>query len=693
MQSTPAITNPEGRILSILRPGEMVRFVLVPDKERKIDFGIEGASTSEEGNALMAERLSLVLSEMRTCGYAFGRPTRKLPAVKMPETGRRRSRRSSAWVEIRPQSLAAVPSQIGPSGFTTPAPDDPPKRTLRVPDLPPSLAGRTLESPAALVAALPQVERFEIEFVRTDIPDTATKELEDSLRLQNVTQQAIAQIDQPTLPQVFLAYWLWHRTGWKVTVRALLNADQPVPVAPLEMIGRDLFVSECDVIARNAGDDAGGALDLRNAFPRGWPFPPILPPPGAFDALTASRLHNMSLPELPRTGLKIGIAEGVDVRLPEQSRDRHTYIVGATGTGKSTLLERMVKEDMDRGEGVIVLDPHGDLIKEIIKAVPKTRKGDLLIIDPTRENCRPGLNILDVQDGQLRKRHTELLVGELIQCFREMWDVPEAFGPMFEVYFRNAIQLMTLRSGEPLTVESFDRVFSDKEFRSGLVEECADSGTAAFWKNVAEKAGGECSLANITPYITCKMSPLTQGAFLTCLLKQPKDEVRLADRINSNPIILVNLDKGVLGVQESRVLGVILMAQIMSAGLKRSLMSRKDRRPVNVYVDEFQNFVSDNVASMLSEARKFGLRLTLANQILAQLKAKAGRQDLLETVLGNVGNMILFRLGVPDAERLKSFIEPFSHQDMQELPNFHALVRLLTPEGPVRPLIMKTLKA
>jgi hypothetical protein len=189
------------------------------------------------------------------------------------------------------------------------------------------------------------------------------------------------------------------------------------------------------------------------------------------------------------------------------------------------------------------------------------------------------------------------------------------------------------------------------------------------------------------------MSPLTQGAFLTCLLKQPRDEVRLADRINRNPIILVNLDKGVLGVQESRVLGVILMAQIMSAGLKRSLMSRKDRRPVNVYVDEFQNFVSDNVASMLSEARKFGLRLTLANQVLAQLKANTGRQDLLETVLGNVGNMILFRLGVPDAERLKSFIEPFSHQEMQELPNFHALVRLLTPEGPLRPLVMKTLKA
>lgn len=457
------------------------------------------------------------------------------------------------------------------------------------------------------------------------------------------------------------------------------------------MIGRDLFGCECEVILSPVGKESDTSLDLRKTYPRGWQFPPILPPPALFDSLTASRFHNINLPELPRKGLCIGVAEGADVRLPAQTRDRHTYIVGATGTGKSTLLTRMIVEDMQRGEGVIVLDPHGDLHAEIVKAVPKARKGDVLNIDPTRENCRPGLNILDVQEGRLRKRQTELLIGELIQCFREIWDVPEAFGPMFEVYFRNAIQLMTLRAGQPLTVECFDRVFADREFRSQLIGECADTSTAAFWKDVAEKAGGEASLANMTPYITCKMSPLTQGAFLTCLLKQPRDEVRLTDRINQTPIILVNLNKGVLGVQESRMLGVILMAQIMSAGLKRSLMKRKMRRPVNVYVDEFQDFVSDNVASMLSEARKFGLRLTLANQTLAQLRAKAGRQDLLQTVLGNVGNMILFRLGVPDAERLKSFIEPFCQQEMQELPNFHALVRLLTPEGPVRPLIMRTL--
>jgi len=693
MQTTPAIANLETRILSILRPGEMLRFVLIPDGERKIDFGIEGCSTSEAGNDLLAERLSLVLGEMRSNGYAYGRRLRSLPSRRPVRSRRNTARRSSAWVEIRPHTLSAVATRLDPLGFAVTTKETYP-RSLLMPDLPPSLGGRTLESLANLVVSLPQIELFEVEFVRADLPETAMKALEEALRLQTITQRTIAQIDQSTLSQVFLASWLWHRTGWRVTARARLRSGDDVPVAPLEMIGRDLFVSECETVTSDAYAESESPLDLHNAYPRGWPFPPILPPPNAFDTLAASRLHNLSLPELPKGGVKIGIAEGSDVRLPAESRDRHTYIVGATGTGKTTLLKGMIIKDMERGEGVILLDPHGDLHSEIVDAVPKSRKGDLLIIDPTREDCRPGLNILDVQEeGHLRKRHTELLIGELIQCFREMWDAPEAFGPMFEVYFRNAIQLLTLRNGEPLTIDSFERVFTDRDFRLGLYVDCLDSSTVSFWKNVADKTGGEASLTNITPYITCKMSPLTQGAFLTCLLKQPKDEVRLADRINRNPIILVNLNKGVLGVQESRVLGVILMAQIMSAGLKRSLMNRKDRRPVNVYVDEFQNFVSDNVASMLSEARKFGLRMTLANQTLAQLKAKAGRQDLLETVLGNVGNMILFRLGVPDAERLRSFIEPFSPQEMQELPNFHAMVRLLTPEGPVRPLIMKTLKA
>lgn len=183
-----------------------------------------------------------------------------------------------------------------------------------------------------------------------------------------------------------------------------------------------------------------------------------------------------------------------------------------------------------------------------------------------------------------------------------------------------------------------------------------------------------------------------QTGYVSDLICAPRNDLRIGERMDKGGIMLFNLNKGLLGGYESRLLGTILMMEIFAAGLQRGLRPESERSPVNIYVDEFQNFVSDNVASMLSEARKFGLRLTLANQTLAQLRAGSGRQDLLETVLGNVGNVILFRLGVPDADRLQLFTEPYTRQEMQELPNFYALARLLTPSGPVRPLIMKTLK-
>jgi hypothetical protein len=186
------------------------------------------------------------------------------------------------------------------------------------------------------------------------------------------------------------------------------------------------------------------------------------------------------------------------------------------------------------------------------------------------------------------------------------------------------------------------------------------------------------------------LNALTQGGFVAQLLGAERDEFRFAERMDRREIMLFNLNKGLIGTYESRLLGTILMMQIFAAGLKRSLRPPSERRPVNIYVDEFQNFVSDNVASMLSEARKFGLRLTLANQTLAQLRSSPGRQNLLDAVLGNVGNMVLFRLGVPDAELLEPFTAPFTPAEMQRLPNFHAFARVLTSEGPTEPVVMRT---
>jgi len=243
----------------------------------------------------------------------------------------------------------------------------------------------------------------------------------------------------------------------------------------------------------------------------------------------------------------------------------------------------------------------------------------------------------------------------------------------------------------PLSITSFTRVLVDTNFRKVLLENCTDKTVVEFWTQIAGQISGDAKLANMVPYIASKLNCLTQTGFIADLLCAKRNEFRLGERMNRGEIVLLNLNKGILGSYESRLLGTVLMMEVFAAGMQRSTLPENERRPVNVYVDEFQNFVSDNVASMLSEARKFGLRLTLANQTLAQLRTNPGQMDLLEAVLGNVGNIILFRLGVPDAERLSSFLHPFDQRDMQRLPNFHALARLITLEGPVDPVVMKTL--
>lgn len=671
----------------------MIRFVLRPDSERRLDVSIEG-SPADGGNGLLAERLDLVIGELRSLGYLFGGRTR------VKASGRARSASKSTkpvWAEIRPQGIEVSAVRVDALGFHATRGEETAAIKVRLPDLPISVAARVFESPTTLIPGISQIESFEIEFTRFDLPPECLKPLEEALRLQSLANQHIlASLDQPSLPQVLIALWLSQRSGWRVVARVLLSGTGAMPIAALEMIGRDIFRCECEVVTKASRIRQNGVIDLAGCYPRGWPFPAILPTPDSFDSIAAARLHNARLPELPKSGLLIGVAEGRKVRLPVESRDRHTYIVGATGTGKSTLLGRMIREDLRKGEGVILLDPHGDLFDEALAAVPESRRHQLTIIDPYSDDPPPGMNFLDVGNSPRPGWRLRFMIGELLRFFENVWDMRNVGGPMFEMYFRNSLLLLGdegVREKSRHTLLSFAQLLSDKDFRNHQLEACRNEDVKRFWKGIAERAGGDASLANIVPYIVSKMDLLTQSSFIRDLIGRPADTLRIRQKMDRRGIVLCNLSKGALGALESRLLGTMLLAQIFAGGLERGLQRKAPRKPMNIYVDEFQNFVSDNMASMLSEARKFGLRLVLANQTLGQLKANTGNQDLLEAVLGNVGNIILFRLGVPDADRLRLFLDPFTQKEMQELPNFHALVRLLTANGPVRPVVMQTLPA
>lgn len=674
-------------LLHLLEPGEFLRIGYAPDKDGRVRVSLEGGG----GSGSLGQRIEAALGGLRASGYAFGRTTRWMPGERAGTEDR--------WVEIRPRSDASPIVRRGALGFGTERAET--AAELRLPRVDGSMRTGYEPGPMELISTSPGVVGVEIDFKGQILSHEEAAQMDRALELRSLAARAMpvpASLQRPSCKETYLALWLLHRIGWDVTLRVGIADEYPVPTTLLELAGRAFFLSESEVVESSASEFGPDAKSLSGCFPKGWPFPRLLPDLRDLDSLAANRLHNRHLPRLPKDGLVIGVAEGRRVRLPSDSRDRHTYIVGATGTGKSTLLERMIVEDIRRGEGVVLLDPHGDLFHRIRESVPASRQGDLFCLDPSSEDQGPGFNIFDLTSvpSELRQRRAALIVGELLRLFEEIWNMREAGGPMFELYFRNAIYLAMLQKEESvkrLHLGHLSKIFQDGDFRKELISNCEDGDAAEFWTKMAEKVNGDCSLANIAPYIVSKVNSLVQGGYIRNLLCRDHNELRLGERIDGGRIVLVNLDKGRLGSHESRLLGTLLMSEIFSAGLSRSAVPESARRPVNLYVDEFQNFVSDNVASMLSEARKFGLRLTLANQTLAQLKAHSGRQDLLETVLGNVGNLIAFRLGVPDAERLRLFLDPFTSSDLQEMPNFTAFARLLTSEGPIRPLVFRTLRA
>jgi hypothetical protein len=685
MKPDPQARMLESRLLSMLRSGEMLRFVFTRDTRNRFSLALEGGGPDP---CAFAQRIGMLLDASRRDGFTFhGDPVVEMSTLE--------EKNQKIWFELLPAAHEIHRLGRGQLGFAADSSAIIHDPSIWVPAFPSCEVPRLAEHPVDLLSEIPAVNKLELEFGFMRLPDDQVDLVAEALEQEIELKRAIRGADFPASPiTTFLGLWWSRRSGWQVRCRVALDSKLEMPRGALEMLGREIFGVECRLLGPSDKTPHHGAFSLSQMFPDGWSFPTLLPPTNRSGMMAAERLHNRHLPALPEQGILIGRANDNDVRLPAAARDRHVYMVGATGTGKTTLLKRLILDDLQRDEGLVLLDPHGDLFQEIQQAVPERRRAALISIDPASGKRAIPFNVLDFPRDRFLNRRSQFLVGELVRFFREAWgENPDAFGPMFEFYFSNALRLLIHQKGKVFTLMDFERVFSDTGFRKELLESCSDPMVCSFWKGVAEKAGGEASLANVAPYIISKMAILTQSGYVSEMISQADDMLCLEDRLNQGGIILVNLNKGLLGATECRFLGVILTMQIFAAGLKRSTLPPSARRPVNIYIDEFQNFVSDNVASMLSEARKFGLRLNLANQTLSQLNAKRGRQDLLEAVLGNVGNMIAFRLGVPDAQRLRPFLKPYTPEQMQDLPNFHALIRILDEEGPIGPFIMKTLPA
>lgn len=371
-------------------------------------------------------------------------------------------------------------------------------------------------------------------------------------------------------------------------------------------------------------------------------------------------------------------ASGIAVTLSDRDRERHIYVVGGTGTGKTTLLRSTIQQDMLAGETVVVLDCHGDLAEAVLAEVPGARVGDVINADAAVEGGGFAIDLLpDSADGA----SFEVAADMLASIFKGALygDVPEGFGPIWESYFRNGLAVLMAASKAERCLANFPRVFSDAKFRAELLDATATPSVRDFWAS-AIRADGEISLTNVTPYITSKFtryigSSLARGIF------PPAGCIDFEEALEKNKILILRCPKGVLGEGLAQLAMSASLMKIRAAVMAR--MDHRTRRPVRIYVDEFQNCRGDSLQTLLAEGRKFGASLVLANQSLGQIGG-TDNNSMGAAALANVGNLIAFRLGAPDAIRLAPWLEASDQwQDLCRLPDFTMNARLLDRGKPV----------
>lgn len=376
-----------------------------------------------------------------------------------------------------------------------------------------------------------------------------------------------------------------------------------------------------------------------------------------------------------------------EVNIGDDDRRRHMYIIGQTGTGKSTLLAQMAINDIKRGKGVGIIDPHGSTIDDILTRIPKNRWGDVILFDPSDLAYPFGLNMLEY-DFNFPEQKT-FIVNEMISIFDKLYDLRATGGPMFEQYMRNALQLlMEDAPNEPATLTELPRVFTDAAFRARKVARINNPLVIDFWTKEAAKAGGDAALANITPYITSKFNVFLTNDYVRPIIGQVTSSIHFRNVMDEGKILLVKLVKGRLGDISANLLGMIIIGKLLMAAFSRADSNEASRRDFNLFIDEFQNFTTDSVVGILSEARKYRLNLTIAHQFIAQLGEK-----IRDAVFGNVGSMVAFRVGAQDAEFLLKQFEPTcTASDLINIANFNAYARLLVSGETTKPFTMRTVR-
>ena len=372
------------------------------------------------------------------------------------------------------------------------------------------------------------------------------------------------------------------------------------------------------------------------------------------------------------------------INLGNEDRRRHIYAVGQTGTGKSTFLENLAFQDMLSGKGFAFIDPHGDTVENLMALVPKERVEDVIYFNPSDMEYPLGLNMLEYDDPDQQ----DFLIQESIGMLYKLYDPQRQgiIGPRYEHLFRNAA--LTVMSGpDGGTFIDIPKLFNDKAYLNQKLKHVTDQAVLDFW--LKEVPGSERSneFGEVKSWFVSKFGAFLSNKMMRNIVGQTRSSFSLRDIMDNKKILLVNLSKGRTGELNSKLLGMIFVMKFQAAAMSRASIPEENRVDFSLYVDEFQNFSTDSFATILSEARKYRLSLIVANQFTTQLT-----EEIRDAVFGNIGSIVSFRVGTNDAEFLAKYFSPvFDIHDLQRVPNFNSVIRMLIGGVPTQPFSMATL--
>lgn len=392
--------------------------------------------------------------------------------------------------------------------------------------------------------------------------------------------------------------------------------------------------------------------------------------------------------EMGNQGILLGYNEYrgklTPIHFAPEDRLRHFYTIGQTGVGKTQMFLKMIIQDIKNGDGCCFIDPHGTDVQTILANIPQERIDDVIYFDPSYIDRPLGLNMMEYDFN--RPQQKSLVISELMGIFEKLFDMKAQGGAMFGQYFRNSALLVMEDPDSGNTLLEITRVLSDKAFRDMKLAKCKNPIITEFWKG-AEKTTGDQGLENFVPYISGKFDDFISNEFLRPIILQEKSAFNFRKCMDEKKILLVNLSKGLLGEKNANLIGLIIIGKLQMAAMSRAESADLSQfPPFYVYLDEFQNVVTESIASILSEARKYKLSLNMTHQYLKQLP-----EYLSSAVFGNVGSMAFFRINDDDAKTVEPRISPqFTKDDIIKLDNANNITSMLVGGRPVQPFNMMT---